>query len=81
MSKTVYEVSTVVGTYQKDGRTKNRYQIIGAVIESKNGLMLKIDNIPLVEGGWNGWAYMNEPRPQKPKYEGLPADEDESIPF
>jgi hypothetical protein len=24
--------------------------------------MLKIDVIPLKEGGWDGWAYLNEPR-------------------
>jgi len=24
--------------------------------------MLKIDVIPLKEGGWDGWAYINEPR-------------------
>ena len=31
--------------------------------------MLKLDTIPLVEGGWNGWAYLNDP---KPKDEFLP---------
>jgi len=83
MSKTVYEVSTVVGTYQKEGKTKNRYQRIGSVIDTKNGLMLKIDNLPLMEGGWAGWAFLNEPRPQKPTYEGLPKDDfnDSEIPF
>jgi hypothetical protein len=37
--------------------------------------MLKLDNIPLVEGGWSGWAYMNTPKP-KEEYKGLPKDDD-----
>jgi hypothetical protein len=37
--------------------------------------MLKLDNIPLMDGGWNGWAYMNEPKP-KDDYKGLPKDDD-----
>jgi hypothetical protein len=41
--------------------------------------MLKLDMIPLIDGGWNGWAYMNEPKP-KDDYKGLPKDE-EDIPF
>jgi hypothetical protein len=29
--------------------------------------MLKLDSIPLREGGWDGWAYMNDPRPAEGK--------------
>lgn len=72
MSKTVYEVSTIVGKYtNKDGQEKNRYQRVGSVIDTKNGLMLKLDNIPVVENGWSGWCYLNEPKPK----DGFPADE------
>ena len=45
--------------------------------------MLKLDVIPLKEGGWDGWAYMNDP---KPKEGGLtvpqrqPVDFDDDIP-
>jgi len=28
-----------------------------------------------MDGGWNGWAYMNTPKP-KEGYQGLPADDD-----
>jgi hypothetical protein len=31
--------------------------------------MLKLDVVPLKEGGWDGWAYLNDP---KPKDEGQP---------
>ena len=78
MSK-VYEITIVSGKYKnKDGQEKSRYQTIGSVIETKNGLMLKLDSIPLPDGGWNGWAWLNEPKP-KEAYQGLPADED--LPF
>jgi hypothetical protein len=63
MSKVMYEISVVVGKYtNKEGQEKSRYLKIGSVIDTKNGPMLKMDCTPNVEGGWNGWAYMNPPR-------------------
>jgi hypothetical protein len=59
---TIYEVTVRAGTYQKDGQEKIKYQRIGSVIETKKGLMLKLDQVPLVEGGWEGWAYLFEPK-------------------
>jgi hypothetical protein len=74
MSK-VYEITIVSGKYtNKDGQEKSRYQTIGSVIETKNGLMLKLDSIPLPDGGWNGWAYMNTPKP-KDDYKSQPIDD------
>ena len=58
----IYEVTVRAGTYQKDGQEKVRYQRIGSVIETKKGPMLKLDQMPLVEGGWEGWAYLFEPK-------------------
>jgi hypothetical protein len=29
--------------------------------------MLKLDVIPLKEGGWDGWAYLNDPKPVESK--------------
>jgi hypothetical protein len=64
MSKVIKEISCVTGEYTNaQGERKKRYQRIGSIIETKNGPMLKLDNIPLREGGWDGWAYMNDPRP------------------
>ena len=81
MAKTMYEVVAVVGKYtNKDGQEKNRYQKIGSVIDSKNGLLLKIDLMPIMEQGWGGWAFLNEPR-EKEGYQGLPKDESDEIPF
>jgi hypothetical protein len=33
----------------------------------------------LKEGGWDGWAYLNDPKPKE--YQGLPKDDDDSISF
>lgn len=65
MSKVSKEISCIVGTYTNaQGEQKKRYQRIGSIIETKNGPMLKIDVIPLREGGWDGWCYINDPRPR-----------------
>ena len=65
MSKILKEISAVINTYtNSQGQQKKRYQRIGSVIETRNGPMLKLDVVPLKEGGWDGWAYMNDPRPK-----------------
>lgn len=69
MSKFKYEVTVTGGKYMKDGVEKTKYYRIGSVIETKNGLMLKMDNIPIIEGGWSGWAYLNEPREKEPSHD------------
>jgi hypothetical protein len=74
MSK-LYEITVVSGKYKnKDGVEKSRYQNIGSVLETKNGPMLKLDNIPLMDGGWSGWAYLNAPKPKDDQ--GFPKDDD-----
>jgi len=65
---TIYEVTVRAGTYQKDGQEKVRYQRIGSVIDTKKGPMLKLDQVPLVEGGWGGWAYLFEPKDGDQKF-------------
>lgn len=58
-----FEVTAVTGKYTDNntGQEKNRYMTIGAVIEGRNGLMLKLEAVPV---GWDGWAYLNEPKPR-----------------
>lgn len=57
-----YEVVAVTGKYtDKEGNEKSRYMNIGVVIQTKNGLMLKMEAAPV---GWDGWAYLNEPKPR-----------------
>jgi hypothetical protein len=64
----IYEVTVKTGVYEKDGQEKVRYQRIGSVIETKKGQMLKLDQYPLVEGGWSGWAYLFEPKEGDQKF-------------
>ncbi len=78
----VYEVTVRAGTYQKNGEEKTRYQRIGSVIDTKKGPMLKLDQVPLVEGGWEGWAYLFPPKegdqkfaPKKQSNDGFPDDD------
>ena len=74
MSK-LYEITVVSGKYKnKDGVEKSRYTNIGSVLETKNGPMLKLDVIPLMDGGWSGWAYLNTPKPKEDQ--GFPKDDD-----
>jgi hypothetical protein len=73
MAKLLKEISVITGKYTNaQGQEKNRYTRIGSIIDTKNGEMLKIDVTPLMDGGWNGWAYINDP---KPKDDGFPKDE------
>ena len=68
MSKMLKELTVITGNYtNSNGQTKNRYQRIGSIIDTKNGPMGKVDVIPLKEGGWDGWFYINEPRPNEPR--------------
>ena len=77
MSKVKKEITAIVGQYtNKEGQTKNRYQRIGSIIDTKNGDMMKLDVIPLKENGWDGWAYLNDPKPVEPR-KGFPADDDD----
>lgn len=74
MAKLLKEISVITGKYTNaQKQEKNRYTRVGSIIETKNGEMLKIDVMPLMDGGWNGWAYINEPRE---KESGFPKDDD-----
>lgn len=84
MSKIIKEISCITGSYTAaNGEKKNRYSRIGSIIETRNGPMLKIDSIPLKEGGWDGWAYINDPKPQEgaPERKRPARDFEENIPF
>jgi len=81
MSRVLKEITIIAGQYtNKDGQKKNRYQRIGSVIETKNGDMLKLDQLPLIDGGWNGWAYINDPR-QDDAPQQRSAIKDDDVPF
>lgn len=60
-----YEVTAVTGKYtDRDGNEKNRYVKVGVILQTKNGHMLKLETVPI---GWDGWAYLNEPKDREDK--------------
>jgi hypothetical protein len=79
-----YYVKAATSEYtDKDGKSKKKYQSIGVVIETKNGLMIKLETLPLLalkEGSL--MAYLNEPE-DKPsgEFPTTLADIKEDIPF
>jgi hypothetical protein len=87
MSKLLKEISVITGSYTNaDGMKKNRYTRIGSIIDTSNGPMLKLDTIPLKEGGWDGWGYLNDPKPKDDvphprRARGNFDNLDDSIPF
>jgi hypothetical protein len=77
-----YQVAAITGEYtDKEGKQRKRYVNMGIVMDTKNGgLCMKIESIPV---GWDGFAYLNEPRE---KQEGRAKEEpqfdpNEDIPF
>ena len=81
--KRIKEITVITGTYKdKNGQEKKRYQTIGNLFEDGEYLKIKIDVIPLVKGGWEGWAncYDIEDRSDKPQKSGFD-DMDQNIPF
>jgi hypothetical protein len=81
--KKIKNIVVITGTYtNKDGQEKKRYQTIGSLFEDGENLKIKLDTIPLVDGGWTGWAncYELEDRAEKPRkssFDDMPSD----IPF
>lgn len=55
-----YKVVAPAGKYtDTQGNEKTRYVDVGVIIETRAGLMLKAEAIPV---GWDGTAFLNEPR-------------------
>lgn len=83
-----YEIRAITGKYtDRDGNEKNSYATLGKVIQTKKGgFMLKIDTVPVT---WDGWAYLEPPRPKEEKpapassrpTDGGLSDMDDDIPF
>jgi len=77
-----YYVKAATSEYtDKDGKSKKKYQSIGVVIETKNGLMLKLETLPLLalkEGSL--MCYLNEPE-DKAEFPKTLNDIPEDVPF
>jgi hypothetical protein len=52
-------IVVITGTYKDKTRVKKRNatKTIGSVfLDDNDNLKIKMDSMPLVDGGWNGWA-------------------------
>lgn len=67
-----YDVVAVTGKYtDAQGQEKSRYLNIGVILTTKTGgFALKLEAIPV---GWDGWAYLNEPKQPEQKQAQQPA--------
>jgi hypothetical protein len=55
--KKIKNIVVVTGTYtNRENVEKKRYQTIGSLFEDGENFKIKLDTIPLSDGGWNGWA-------------------------
>jgi hypothetical protein len=81
--KKIKDITVVTGSYvNKMGEEKKRYQNVGSLFEDNGNLKIKLDVIPLVKGGWDGWANCYDPKPYESTYEGKQTKESEDdIPF
>ena len=58
-----YKVVAPTGKYtDAQGNEKTRYVDVGVIIETRNGLMLKAEAIPV---NWDGTAFLNDPQPRQ----------------
>lgn len=73
-----YEAVASIGTYTaKDGTEKRKWLKVGAVFDTKNGLRLKLDALPV---NFDGWLMLADPRDERK----APVKTDEfgdSVPF
>lgn len=61
-----YKVVAPAGKYtDAQGNEKTRYVDVGVIIETRNGLMLKAEAIPV---NWDGTAFLNDPKPKQSGY-------------
>ena len=76
-------VKAEVSEYQdKEGAIKKRYQSIGVIMETKHGLMLKLEILPLYaikEGGL--LAYLNPPEDKAIPTQQVSKEFIEDVPF
>jgi hypothetical protein len=80
-----YFVKAAVSEYEdkNDGKMKKRYASIGVIMDTKHGLMLKLETLPLFalkEGGLI--AYLNPPEDKAiPTQQVSKEFKDDTVPF
>jgi len=92
MAKKLYDLAVKVGSYEKDGKTKGRYQNVGAVLEGENGKYLLLDRyfnpagVPNPDDRANVIVSMFEPKQNgggssAPAQPSNPDSFDDDVPF
>jgi hypothetical protein len=79
-----YFVKAAVSEYEDktDGKMKKRYQSIGVIMDTKHGLMLKLETLPffaMKEGGL--LAYLNPPEDKAIPTQQVTKDFKDNVPF
>lgn len=77
-------VKAAVSEYEdkSDGKMKKRYQTIGVIMETKHGLMLKLESLPfyaMKDGGL--LAYLNPPEDKAIATQQVSKDFVSDVPF
>ena len=77
-------VKAAVSEYEDktDGKMKKRYQSIGVIMDTKHGLMLKLETLPLFalkDGGL--LAYLNPPEDKAIPTQQVTKDFKDDVPF
>lgn len=81
MSKVKKVIQVIVGKYTNSaGENKNIYKTIGKIIDTNTGDRLVMECTPIIKGGWDGWAFINDPLP-KHANAGFPSDGPEDDDF
>jgi hypothetical protein len=68
----VKEVTVVTRYTDAQGTEKKKYHNVGVIMSTKNGDMLKLETLPI---GWDGWAYLNDPKEREDKPPARPAQQ------
>jgi hypothetical protein len=77
--KKIKNIVVITGTYtNREGVEKKRYQTIGSLFEDGENFKIKLDTIPLADGGWTGWANCYDVEEKTNKQEDR---DDGQIPF
>jgi hypothetical protein len=86
MAKKLGELMVPNGKYIKDGEEKTSWLKCGVLLQTDNGMRIKLDCIPVNLG--EGWISVFEPREQAPQQQGFrdnkpaaPAQADSDVPF
>jgi hypothetical protein len=82
--KKIKVLKVITGKYtDKNGAEKKRYTTVGSLFEDGGNFKIKLDSIPLSEGGWSGWinCYDLEEKETPKTHKSGFDDMDQNIPF